>query len=135
MTIEIAPASAHTRPTPAQVWRFRWNITLTLRTVEDSPTGHSRHRYLTATDPDELTEIILRTSYDPRVVSYRYDRLAELDLSLAPTACHACDEPYAQTPPRQALQACDCGGHMTYQCVACGETQMYPDLAITCING
>jgi len=24
---------------------------------------------------------------------------------------------------------------MTYQCVACGETQMYPDLAITCING
>jgi transcriptional regulator with XRE-family HTH domain len=131
MTVETPPTSA--RPTPEQAWQYRWDITLTWRSEQDSPTGQIREHYLTASDPDELAEIVLRTSFDPRVVAYRYERHAALDMSGAPKACTACEEPYGAIPPQQWWTPCNCGGHMTYQCVMCGEEQVYPELNITCL--
>jgi transcriptional regulator with XRE-family HTH domain len=129
---ERAPASTATHP-PEQAWQYRWDITLTWRSEQDSPTGQAREHYLTASDPDELAEIVLRTSFDPRVVAYRYERHAALDMSGAPKSCPDCQEPFDTVVPQQWWTPCNCGGHMTYQCVMCGDEQIYPELNITCL--
>ena len=67
------------------------------------------------------------------MVAYHYERHAEMDLSGAPKTCSACGEPYQDRAGRQWLHACDCGGHMAYECGACGRLQLYPQLAMTCL--
>ena len=118
--------------TPGQLWHYQWDITFTFRAREDSPTGQALSSHVSVSDPDELVDIILHTSYDPRVLSYYYERKAALDMSAAPRACPACAEAYDPASPRQWWRTCDCGGHMVYQCVMCGREQLYPDLAATC---
>ena len=130
MDVSAAPEAGPL--TPAQVWHYRWDITFTWRSKECSPTGKALTSHLCVSDPDELANIILHTSYDPRLHSYYYERKQALDMSAAPRACASCGEAYDPASQRVWLRSCDCGGHMVYQCVMCGREQMYPEVTMTC---
>lgn len=111
-------------------WRYRWDVTLTIRDLAN-PTVISERR-VTAETADELANIVLHTSLDPRIVAYQYYRCVTLDLTDAPTSCAACTEQFADLPPRQVLRTCSCSGHMIYTCIACGVEQLYPPRHTTC---
>lgn len=135
MTVTVPNRTA---PTPTELWRYRWDITVRYHRTPDTPRDAPLTRHRSITDPDELVDFILRTSYDPRVASYHYERRAVLDMSAAPRACAGCGEAYDPASPQQRWRDCSCGGHVVYQCVMCGREQMYPgqqlypDLTLTC---
>jgi hypothetical protein len=126
-------------PTPTELWRYQWNITVRYRRTPDQPPDAALVKHLSLADPDELAKFILHTSYDPRVVSYHYERRAALDTSAAPKACPGCGTAYDRVSPQQRWQDCSCGGHIVYQCTKCGheqlypDQQLYPDLTVTCV--
>jgi hypothetical protein len=119
-TVEAA-APDHT-PATSDAWTFRWKVTLTMRL--DSISTYEVQRVLNT--PDELCELVLHSSMDPRIVAYTYHRYAALNTSIAPDACRWCDEPYDETPPRQEWRNCTCGVHVIYTCTACGSGDVFP---------
>jgi len=132
--VVIAPTADHARNhiacATAEVWTYCWEAVLTWRSSTDSlATYETRH---TMTSVDELVELVLHSSYDPRIVSYSYHRYTELNLAAAPTECPQCREPYADHPPRQRWLSCVCGAHIVYNCVACGSRQIYPVPTVEC---
>jgi hypothetical protein len=110
---------------PGEVWQYRWEMTLTVRSATQITV-----RRIVVDSPDRLAELVLHTSYDPRIVSYRYHRYLELDMSRAPTACATCAEPYTGAAPTR--QSCSCGGHEIYACSVCGTDQVYPRVENSC---
>jgi hypothetical protein len=120
-------------PPPADVWRYKWAVTLTIR--EENPT-QIREKHLVVDSVDELVELILHRSLDPRIAAYTYHRFAALDMSAAPERCGECGERYPPLTPGHAwrtTQACSCGGHAIFSCVACGTRRMYPRVEATCV--
>lgn len=131
MTVEVASAQAAV-PTPDKVWHYRWEVTFIWQYKECSPTGLAMTSHLTITDPDELVEVIRRTSYDPRLQSFYYERREALDMSAAPRTCPSCGETYDSSAHIWWENNCACGGHMHYRCLACGQDQVYPQMAASC---
>jgi hypothetical protein len=128
-TARQAPRSG---PAKKSMWRYRWDLTLTWRSLTDSPNRAWESRIITRS-PEELCQLVMRTSYDPRIVSSRYERHAELDMSEAPDACTSCAEPYDDLAPRRHWRDCSCGGHLVFECIVCGHSQLYPTLDLGCI--
>ena len=123
MTVETNP--------PEQAG-YRWNITFVVRTDYHSVTGATHEVHRTVTDADELVNIILHSSHDPRVVAYRYERQPALDLSGAPRACPDCGRSYGPFPPQQRWHGNGCTGHLVFQCTRCGQEEPYPELTAAC---
>jgi hypothetical protein len=121
-------------PPPGEVWRYKWAVTLTMR--EDDPAQVSE-KHLVVDSVDELVELVLHRSLDPRIAAYAYHRFATLDMTAAPEHCVHCGERYpALTPGRawRTTQACSCGGHAIFACVACGTRLIYPRVESTCVT-
>jgi hypothetical protein len=100
---------------------YRWRVTLTHANPELPGTTIEETR--TVVHPDELCDIVLRTSYDPNIVAYTYHRYA-----VPIDTCPECGEAYVETPPTRQWYPCACGGHLIRECVACGEQQAEPPL-------
>ncbi|MGW4944451.1 hypothetical protein ACWEOZ_22995 [Actinoplanes sp. NPDC004185] len=113
---------------PADAWNFRWKVILTLRL--DSLSTYETHR--TVNTPDELCELVLHSSMDPRIVAYSYHRYATLNTNTAPTSCRWCDEPFTEMAPRQEWRNCTCGVHVIYTCTACGSGEVFPRPSHAC---
>ena len=126
---EFSPAPA---PCPASVWQYSWTVTLTWRSLEDSPSGAATESRMLVDDLAELHRIVERASCDPRIADVHCERHAALDMAMAPTGCHVCGERFAVTRPRQWWRVCSCGGHWVYACAACGADQVYPRLEKSC---
>jgi len=120
-------------PAPRDVWSDVWRLTITWRSRADSPDGQSRRTTRMLASIQDLTDALLRASYDPRVRTTRIERAAELDMSLAPQLCRTCRERFADTPPRHWWRSCGCGGHWAIACVVCGDSFLYPRLERTCV--
>jgi hypothetical protein len=122
--------------TPDTLWRYRWDIVLT--SVEAS--GRVKLIQRVAHTADELSDIILHTSYDPRIVNYTYSRQAELDTSGAPSTCASCGSPYRSpsaypAASAQEWQECSCNGHFILVCPGCDEMSVYPEYGPGCHMG
>jgi hypothetical protein len=117
-------ARNHIASVTSDVWTYRWEVILTWRSSTESLITYETRR--TVRTADELVDIVLHSSYDPRIVSYSYHRYTELNLAAAPSECSGCGEAFADTPPRQQWRTCVCGAHVFYTCAACGSGQVYP---------
>ncbi|MEU8819987.1 hypothetical protein [Actinoplanes sp. NPDC048796] len=113
---------------PADAWVFRWRVTFTLRL--DSRSTYETHR--TVNTPDELCDLVLHSSMDPRIVAYSYHRYAVLDTGAAPTACRWCDEAFTDTPPQREWRNCSCGVHVVVTCAVCGSGDIFPRPSHAC---
>ncbi|BCB87568.1 hypothetical protein [Phytohabitans suffuscus] len=128
--LELAPEG----PPPGEVWRYKWAVTLTMR--EEDP-AQVREKHLVVDSVDELVELVLHSSLDPRIAAYAYHRFATLDMTAAPEHCTQCGEPYPPLTPGRAwrtTQPCTCGGHAIFSCGACGTRLMYPRVESTCVT-
>jgi hypothetical protein len=136
MTQSIAASRIDLGPMPDTMWRYRWDIVMT--SVEAS--GVVRFIRRVAHTADELSDIILHTSYDPRIVSYRYIRQPELDISGAPSTCGSCGSAYRNpsaypAASNQQWQKCACNGHYILVCPSCDEMSVYPEYGPGCHLG
>jgi hypothetical protein len=123
-------ARNHTAALASDVWTYRWEVVLTWRSSTESLHTYETKRIVDS--PDALVDVVLHSSYDPRIVSYTYHRYTELNLAAAPRECSGCGEPFADTPPRQQWRTCVCGAHVFSTCVACGNPHVYPVPTANC---
>ena len=126
--------AAQSSPPPQDVWHYRWAVTLTM-VKPDEPTKVDE-KHLVAESVDDLVDVVLHHSLDPRVAAYSYHRFTALDMTAAPTRCAECGERYQQlSPGGQAWREtcrCSCGGHAIFSCTACGTHQAYPRVEPDC---
>jgi hypothetical protein len=117
------------------VWRYRWAVTLTVRELNDDTMVSEEH--LVIDSVDDLVDLVLHRSLDPRIAAYSYHRFAALDMSAAPAVCPRCGEPYIELTPGRSWQQwrqCSCGGHAILVCHACGTDHAYPRLEHDCTD-
>jgi hypothetical protein len=121
-----------TTATPPQQAAYHWNVTFVVKTDYDSTAAATHEIYRTVNDADDLVNVILHTSLDPRIVAFHYERRRAPDLSRAPKACTNCAEPYNQLPPQVHWHGNMCTGHLVFQCTRCGQQQTFPELSDGC---
>lgn len=129
MEAEVARA---VKMSPNEVWRYRWDIAL-VRSGDGNGLLQGELR-MTVDTVEELSEIILRYSYNPGVVAVHFERRIEFDVSHVPDACHNCGESYSVSSASRRWHECECGGHLLLGCTACGFDQYYPRIGQECVR-